>query len=74
MNTNVKPQTELADIHHFDHFQQNETGFQLQELPFAASVRKTDDLTLQPCQPGSNLVYYIDLVCLVKWQGLVMLS
>ena len=40
-----------------DHFQQNETGFQLQQLSFAASVRKTYDLTLQPRQPGSNLVY-----------------
>ena len=41
-----------------DHFQQNETGFQLQQLSFAASVRKTYDLTLQPRQPGSNLVYF----------------
>ena len=40
-----------------DHFQQNDTGFQLQQLSFAASVRKTDDLTPQPRQPGSNLVY-----------------
>ena len=37
-----------------DHFQQNETGFQLQQLSLAASVGKTDDLTFKPRQPGSK--------------------
>ena len=42
-----------------NHIQTNWTGSPLQQqLSFAASVRKTYDLTLQSRQPGSNLVYY----------------
>ena len=40
-----------------DLFQHNETSFQLQQLSLATSVHKTDDWTLQPRQPGSNLVF-----------------